>query len=94
MASLEDLRQLRESLTFLKTQMITFNNLCEEGFRDELSRIPTQNTTLRSELGEHVRDVLKERDILKERTERVKEIQKLMVQIQTDLQQVSQIGNG
>ena len=81
MASLEDLRQLRESLAFLKAQMITFNTLCDEGFRDELSRIPTQNTTLRSELGSQVRDALKEREILSERTERVKEIQQLMAQL-------------
>lgn len=74
MASLEDLRQLRESLAFLKTQMITFNKLCDDGFRDDLSRIPTQDNSLCTKLGEHVKDALKERDILMERTERVKEI--------------------
>ena len=43
MASLEDLRRLRESLAFLKTQVVEFNHLCGEGgFRDEVTRIPSQ----------------------------------------------------
>lgn len=42
MASLEDLRRLRESLAFLKIQVVEFNSLCDEGgFRDELARIPS-----------------------------------------------------
>ena len=42
MASLEDLRALRESLSFLKTQIIQFNELNDDGgFRDELARIPS-----------------------------------------------------
>ena len=42
MASLEDLRGLRESLAFLKAQIVQFNYLCDEGgFRDELTRIPS-----------------------------------------------------
>ena len=76
MASLEDLRQLRESLTFLKTQIITFNKLCDDGFRDDLSRIPTQDKSLCTKLGESVKDALKEREILMQRTDRVKEIHK------------------
>lgn len=60
MASLEDLRALRESLAFLKTQIVQFNQLCDEGgFRDELARIPTQETpigeSLRGNLGEKTR---------------------------------------
>ena len=89
MASLEDLRQLRESLDFLKIQMITFNKLCDDGFRTDLSRIPTQDNTLCTQLGESVKVVLREREVLKERTERVKEIKGLMAQVQADLQQVS-----
>mmetsp|Transcript_20713 Transcript_20713/g.27959 ORF Transcript_20713/g.27959 Transcript_20713/m.27959 type:complete len:243 (-) Transcript_20713:300-1028(-) len=42
MASLDDLRALRESLGFLRTQIIQFNELCDSGgFCDELARIPT-----------------------------------------------------
>ena len=45
MASLEDLRALRESLAFLKSQVVQFNHLCDEGgFKDELARIPSQET--------------------------------------------------
>lgn len=57
MASLEDLRALRESLAFLKSQVVQFNHLCDEGgFKDELARIPSQETpagqNLRGQLGE------------------------------------------
>ena len=55
MASLEDLRMLRESLGFLKAQIIDFDSSCEEGFAGELAKIPTQETSLRNDLGEHIR---------------------------------------
>ena len=66
MASLEDLRALRESLSFLKTQIIQFNELNDDGgFREELARIPSQETpagsNLRSGLGEETRQALQER---------------------------------
>ena len=42
MASLDDLRCLRESLGFMKTQVVEFNNLCDEGgFCAELAKIPS-----------------------------------------------------
>ena len=61
MASLEDLRMLRESLGFLKAQVIEFDNSCEEGFANELTKIPTQDTSLRNDLGENIRAGLKQR---------------------------------
>ena len=56
MASLEDLRSLRESLAFLKTQVVQFNHLCDEGgFRDELARIPSQETNVDGQDGAPLR---------------------------------------
>ena len=58
MASLEDLRVLRESLGFLKAQIVDFDSACEEGFAGELAKIPTQEASLRNDLGEHIRSGL------------------------------------
>ena len=80
MASLEDLRLLRENMSFLRQQIIEFNCLCnpdDGGFRSDLAKIPTQDQRLRNNLGEDARKAMKERGVLDERLNIIKEIDTL-----------------